>query len=107
MMDNKKETNARQWSTITSVTVRKPKIRVRDEAWVAVMVGFVALEAAAILNPNESSTASQVIRRAAGISPRTRWRPLGAAAIIGFSVWLAAHLINDPNKIELEITDAI
>lgn len=62
--------------------------------WAIPTGSFAILEGLAIANKRRGDTASELIRRAAGIKPARPWRPLGAAAIAAFCAWLAHHLIN-------------
>lgn len=62
--------------------------------WAIPAGSFAVLEALAIRNKAKGDTASEVVRRLAGIKPARPWRPLGIAAIVGGCAWLAHHLIN-------------
>ncbi|WP_406168864.1 hypothetical protein [Streptomyces sp. NBC_00996] len=62
--------------------------------WAIPAGSFAVLEGLAIFNRRRGDTLSELIRRAAGISPARPWRPLGIAAIATFCTWLAHHLIN-------------
>lgn len=62
-------------------------------AWAIPAGSFALLEAAAIRNRRGGDTASELIRRLAGINPVRPWRPLGVAVIATFCTWLAHHLI--------------
>ncbi|MER5912309.1 hypothetical protein ABT124_17895 [Streptomyces sp. NPDC001982] len=62
--------------------------------WAIPAGSFAVLEALAIRNRRKGDTASELLRRAAGISPARPWRPVGVAVIATFCAWLANHLIN-------------
>lgn len=68
-------------------------MEIPDWAWAVSVGAFLAMEAVAIRNKIKGDTASEVIRRIAGIKPARPWKPLGVAAIAGFCAWLANHLI--------------
>ncbi|WP_151484861.1 hypothetical protein [Streptomyces albicerus] len=61
--------------------------------WAIPAGSFAVLEALAIRNRRQGDTASELIRRLAGISPARPWKPLGIAAITAVCTWLADHLI--------------
>ncbi|MCI3277537.1 hypothetical protein [Streptomyces cylindrosporus] len=61
--------------------------------WAIPAGSFAVMEGLAIANRRSGDNASELIRRAAGISPARPWRPLGIAAIATFCVWFGHHLI--------------
>ncbi|MFJ9114491.1 hypothetical protein ACIRJO_02965 [Streptomyces sp. NPDC102394] len=61
--------------------------------WAVPVGSFAVLEGVAIFNRRRGDTASELLRKAAGIKPLRPWRPAGVAAITTFCTWLAHHLI--------------
>jgi hypothetical protein len=61
--------------------------------WAIPLVAFAVLEGLAIANRRRGDTASELLRKLAGIKPLRPWRPAGVAAIATFCAWLAQHLI--------------
>jgi hypothetical protein len=61
--------------------------------WAIPAGSFAVLEGLAIANKRQGDTASELLRRAAGIKPARTWRPLSIAVITTFCAWLAHHLI--------------
>jgi hypothetical protein len=80
--------------------IQRYRPKVKDREWLVILGAFLGLEAVALMTPGNSRTASEAIRQVAGISPRRPWRPVGMAAVIGFSTWLAVHIIRDPETYE-------
>lgn len=54
---------------------------------------FVVLEVIALVNKRRGDTASELLRRLAGIEPARPWRPVGVAIVVGLLAWLAHHLV--------------
>lgn len=61
--------------------------------WAIPAASFAILEGIAIFNRRRGDTASELLRRLAGIKPLRPWKPTGVAIITAACTWLAHHLI--------------
>lgn len=70
--------------------------RVRGWVWLSLLAAAAAAEAAAF--SHHEGTASEHIRRLAGVDPVRPWRPVGVVAIVAGCAWLAWHLAEPPHE---------
>ena len=61
--------------------------------WAVPVGSFAVLEGVAIFNRRRGDTASELLRKLAGIRPLRPWKPTGVAVISALCAWLANHLI--------------
>lgn len=61
--------------------------------WAVPVGSFAVLEGVAIFNRRRGDTASELLRKLAGIRPLRPWKPTGVAVISALCAWLAHHII--------------
>ena len=64
-------------------------------AWVAWLVVFVAIEAAALLNKKSGDTLTEHIRRWASIGDKGRGWRIRRVVLLAFLAWLLVHMMSD------------
>lgn len=73
------------------------KLTPEERRWLlwllTVGASFTILEAHAILNKRTEATLTYTLRKHLGIYPVRPWKILGSGVVIGFSGWLAVHLL--------------